>query len=406
MGDADDERGVDEQMLAFTEGLVALQAAVTQVTNTVGAFVAESNRRAARADADAATARAEAAAAGAAPAATGTPARSDLVRALQEVAHPTPKEVHGQTIRPFDFVYTDPSPGAHYALPSEPHHGVDQATIIKNESHLFKTIQRRRIDSREASPSYWVKEFENFISTPHKQAVIMYSSYEDYVRGTNMFYYGMQVWFSRLADGGTLAGWLDESSPLTLWNTFTKESVKVNRRAFDGHGGQLGFRAFLDDLKRRLNEGQVLEQPAQQHRTLRAHIDTHNAKTQSQRKLPVLQEFQDWGVQKERGDRYPENDPDRPSAIRFESGGYIQCNPAYDRNLVLSRSEFRALSLVIGEAFHRYCQKGVTSETGRTDDLLCAAAQKDLTRTQCPNYAWEMMKAYTDAYPESQEDLD
>ena len=29
MGDAEDERGVDERMLAFTEGLVALQAAVT-----------------------------------------------------------------------------------------------------------------------------------------------------------------------------------------------------------------------------------------------------------------------------------------------------------------------------------------------------------------------------------------
>ena len=26
-------------------------------------------------------------------------------------------------------MYTDPSPGAHYALPSEPHRGVDQATI-------------------------------------------------------------------------------------------------------------------------------------------------------------------------------------------------------------------------------------------------------------------------------------
>ena len=61
MGDAEDERGVDERMLAFTEGLVALQLAVTQVTNTVGEFVAESNRRAARADADATTARANAA---------------------------------------------------------------------------------------------------------------------------------------------------------------------------------------------------------------------------------------------------------------------------------------------------------------------------------------------------------
>ena len=147
MGDAEDERGAaDARLRAFSEGLVALQLAVTQVTNTVNEFVTESNRRAARAEADATTARAEAAAAGAAPAATGSP----LVKALQEVAHPTPKEVHGQTIRPFDFVYTDSSPGALYAMPSEPHHGVDQATIIKNESHLFKTIQRRRIDSREA----------------------------------------------------------------------------------------------------------------------------------------------------------------------------------------------------------------------------------------------------------------
>ena len=88
MGDAEDERGVDERLRAFTEGLVALQLAVTQVTNTVGEFVAESNRRAARADAEAAASARAAAAAGAALAEAGTPARSDLVRALQEVAHP------------------------------------------------------------------------------------------------------------------------------------------------------------------------------------------------------------------------------------------------------------------------------------------------------------------------------
>ena len=86
MGDAEDERGdADARLRAFTEGLVALQLAVTQVTNTVNEFVTESNRRAARAEADATTARAEAAAAGAAPAATGSPARSELVKALQEV---------------------------------------------------------------------------------------------------------------------------------------------------------------------------------------------------------------------------------------------------------------------------------------------------------------------------------
>ena len=83
MGDAEDERAaIDARLRTFTDGLVALQLAVTQVTNTVGEFVAESNRRAARADADATTARAEAAAAGAAPAATG--ARSELIRSEQD----------------------------------------------------------------------------------------------------------------------------------------------------------------------------------------------------------------------------------------------------------------------------------------------------------------------------------
>ena len=47
MGDAEDERdAADARLRAFTEGLVALQLAVTQVTNTVNEFVTESNRRA------------------------------------------------------------------------------------------------------------------------------------------------------------------------------------------------------------------------------------------------------------------------------------------------------------------------------------------------------------------------
>ena len=46
MGDAEDERGAaDARLRAFTEGLVALQTAVTQVANTVSEFAAESNRR-------------------------------------------------------------------------------------------------------------------------------------------------------------------------------------------------------------------------------------------------------------------------------------------------------------------------------------------------------------------------
>ena len=401
-----DAPDINAQIAALATGLAGLQTAVTQLVTAVNDNVTETNRRVQFAS-DEAQARADAAGAGAAP---PQPGRNPLVEAIEKLAHPTPKEVYGQTIRPFDFDHTADPPGVFFSLPSEPYHPPNQATIIKNESHLFKTIQRNRVDPREASPSYYLKVFSDHVGTPHKQAVLMHSSYEDYIRGTNMYYAGMQVWFSRLTAGGALAEWLDDSSPLTLWNTFTKETIKVSRYAFDGHGNKSGMRGYQTYLKRCLDEGLPLDQPAQHHRSLRAQIDTHNAKPQAQRKLPVLQEFQDWGVQKERGERYPADDPEHPAElgvaqIKYESGGYVQCNPSYDRNLVLSRGEFRALSLVLGGAFHRFCQKGVTSETGRTDDLLCAAAQNDLTRTLCPNYAWEMMKAYTEAYPESQEDL-
>ena len=48
-----------------------------------------------------------------------------------------------------------------------------------------------------------------------------------------MYYAGMQVWFSRLMVGGSYAEWLDDSSPLTLWITLTKETIKVSRYAFE-----------------------------------------------------------------------------------------------------------------------------------------------------------------------------
>ena len=334
--DDEDESDINAQIAALATGLAGLQTAVTQLVTAVSDNVEDTNRRVQEAQA-----RAAAAGAGAAP---PQPGRNPLVEAIEKLAHPTPKEVHGQMIRPFDFDHTAGLPGEFFSLPSEPYHSPDQATIIKNESHLFKTIQRSRVDPREASPSYYLKFFSDHVSTPHKQAVLMHSSYEDYIRGTSMYYAGMQVWFSRLTAGGALAEWLDDSSPLTLWNTFTKETIKVSPHAFYGHGGKLGMRGYQAELKRRLDDGHALEQPAQHHRSLRAQIDTHNAKPQAQRKLPVLQEFQDWGVQKERGERYPADDPEHPAElgvaqIKYESGGYIQCNPSYDRNLVLSRWE-------------------------------------------------------------------
>ena len=189
MGDEGDP-DVNAQLAALATGLAGLQTAVTQLVSAVSENVADTARRIDAIDTDARVrgARGDAAAA---PAAAG---RNPLVEAIEKLSQPTVKEVNGQAIRPFDFIYTDPPLGEHFSLPSEPYHMPDQAAIIKNEVHLFKTTQRRRIDPREASPSYWKKEFESLISTPHKQAVLMFGSYDD-SSGAPTYYAGMQVWF-------------------------------------------------------------------------------------------------------------------------------------------------------------------------------------------------------------------
>ena len=142
MGDEGDP-DVNAQLAALATGLAGLQTAVTQLVSAVSENVADTARRIdaiaddATTDARARGARDDAAAA---PAAAGL---TPLVEAIEKLSQPAVKEVHGQAIRPFDFMYTDPPLGEHFSLPSEPYHMPDQATIIKNEVHLFKTTQRR-----------------------------------------------------------------------------------------------------------------------------------------------------------------------------------------------------------------------------------------------------------------------
>ena len=88
---------INAQIAALATGLAGLQTAVTQLVTAVNDNVTETNRRVQFAS-DEAQARADAAGAGAAP---PQPGRNPLVEAIEKLAHPTPKEVHGQTIREY-----------------------------------------------------------------------------------------------------------------------------------------------------------------------------------------------------------------------------------------------------------------------------------------------------------------
>ena len=356
-----------------------------------------------------ATGTATAAAEAPAPPPPGQAPPSDIQSlALAITGASAPKEHHGQTVRPANFDSVNPGV-ERFSLPAEPRYPPDHATISKNESQLFKHIDRNRVDPRKASRSHWDKTFQAKVNSPFKNAVFDYPSYEDYIRNTDMVYAGMCVFYSRLTPDGSNKDWIDDTSPIVMWNAFTKETMKVKREAFtgeyhpDGRVKRLGFNGWLDDIRRRLDVGRDFELPKAVHRELCEKIVAWNAGDDSTRLRPVLPEHQDWGVQQRDYAKHPDGTPKLKAdgSLEHEYGGYDQVNQMFDRNVVLSKGEFRALALVIGDAYHKFCSKGETHETGRTDELLCAEAQNALSRTLPPNYLYEIRQAYFDAYRHS-----
>ena len=103
-------------------------------------------------------------------------------------------ELNGQVVHDFDFVYTEPSKYT-FQLPAEPRFNVEHAALVKNEYRLYKALSTKRVDPRKGARSYYDKWFWDKVSSPFKNAV-RYPTYEDYVRGTDLHYKGMQVFFS------------------------------------------------------------------------------------------------------------------------------------------------------------------------------------------------------------------
>ena len=154
---------------------------------------------------------------------TSAESKDSLALLIADKLSAEPKQYNGQLVRDFDFDYMDPGDpmmgGAVFDLPAEPYHPPKHDAIIKNESRVHKKIEFTRVDPRKGSRSHFDDWFFSQVGSPFKDAVRKCPSYEDYVRGTDMFYTGMLVWYSRLAPGGRLAHvYLDDSSVHTIWN--------------------------------------------------------------------------------------------------------------------------------------------------------------------------------------------
>ena len=317
-----------------------------------------------------------------------------------------PTDINGQRVRPADFDRNAPVPADDtYSLPADPKNSVDHGMIAKNENHLIQWVATNRIDPRFGSRQFFDDRIRNHVNSPFKLAVFDHPSYEDYARGTSIFYDAMRVWHARLAPGGSLHHLVDDASPRTIWNLHMKKLQHVKDEAYTDPTH--GFTAFMNNARKMLDTGGDLHAPPDSLRELKAKINAWNAQTKELKTRPIMPEFQDWGVKMRFASKNSAGVIERNAdgSIKNEYGGYEQVNYLYDRNLVLSRSEFRSLALVLGDAYHTYCKKGEQAITGRIDDLLCADAQLHLSRTHPPNYLYEIRQAYYDAYPESQRDL-
>ena len=340
----------------------------------------------------------------------------NLATELATVLDRSEKDHNGQQLRDFDFSIFEPG-NQTYALPSEPRYTPEYSTLIKNEETLFKSIRTRRADPRKASRSYHDDHFFDIVASPHKLSVKS-PSYEDLIRGTTMHYIGLQVFWARLAPDGVCAEWVREDGQYTVFNTYLKQSQTVTRAAFEGgdipgHGRKAGLTDFQSNLESRLDNGQILELPTAGRRSLLERITQHNELPQNERRFPVKPEYRDWGVRYRDGERYTDNsrgtyrdhNNTEVQPVKSKFGGIVQCNPTYDRAVVLSRSEHRALCLVLGEAYKKYLEKGEQHVTGRTDELLCKEEIDKLPKTQVGNFLWEVRSAFFRSYPESQVEL-
>ena len=272
-----------------------------------------------------------------------------------------------------------------YRLPSPPLRSLTHSELNRREQSAVTALSRRQWDKRW-SYSYNMDEFESIVASSYKKDILKFASYDSYVRGTNSMYY--LTLHHRIAcwNGVTDASKSDTSGLFIPYRargtTRLSDTVQLQviQRTYDRfyESGDPNVHPGLDNPAHGLG---AVDMPTSVLGIIRARHGEATAIMVRDSRSPVLSSFRDRGYI--RSDDY------------CDARVYRQVNAAYKRHQIMSRTEWDVYCEVIGELLLSFShQHGATQ-------LNCWKELRNMQKSQCDNYAWELLQVIRRALPES-----
>ena len=272
-----------------------------------------------------------------------------------------------------------------YRLPSPPLKSLTHSELNRREQSAVTALSRRQWDKRW-SYSYNMDEFESIVASSFKKDILKFASYDSYTRGTNSMYY--LTLHNRIAcwNGITDAEKSDTSGlfipfrPRGTTRSSDTVQLQVVQATYDRYyaAGDPNVHPGLDNPTHGLG---AVDRPNSVLGIIRARHGEATAIMVRDDRSPVLSSFRDRGHI--RSDDY------------CDARVYQQVNAAYKRHQIMSRTEWDVYCEVIGELLLAFShQHGMTQ-------LACWKELRDMKKSHCDNYAWELLQVIRRALPES-----
>ena len=283
------------------------------------------------------------------------------------------------------WVNDTPADVDRYRLPSPPLRSLTHSELNRREQSAVTALSKRQWDKRW-SYSYNMDEFESIVASSYKKDILKFASYDSYTRGTNSMYY--LTLHNRIAcwNGITDAEKSDTSGlfipfrPRGTTRSSDTVQLQVVQATYDRYyaAGDPNVHPGLDNPTHGLG---AVDRPNSVLGIIRARHGEATAIMVRDDRSPVLSSFRDRGHI--RSDDY------------CDARVYQQVNAAYKRHQIMSRTEWDVYCEVIGELLLAFShQHGMTQ-------LACWKELRDMKKSHCDNYAWELLQVIRRALPES-----
>ena len=283
------------------------------------------------------------------------------------------------------WVNNNPENVDEYRLPAPPLRSLTHSELNKREQSAVSALAQRQWDKRW-SFTYNLDEFESIVSSTFKKEILTYPSYDCYVRMSNAFHY--LVLHYRVACWNAITDAdMDDTSGLFIpyrprGVTRQSETVQlqvtpaVYRRYYNA--GDSLVHPELDNSTHGLGN---IENVATVLGSIRKVHGQATAEMVRDKRCPVQAIYRDRGF------------------IRSDDQGdgqiYHPVNVAFKRHQVMSRVEWDVYCEVIGELLLAFSHQHANTQ------LTCWKELRDLSKTRCDNYAWELLQIIRRSLPES-----